>query len=156
MAVRTAAAVNVATTLRLALQHEQDLDTSAASFVAGNPVPSASAFRDWVASEQAFERFPELDSIAAIATRAGSPTRRIRGPTRPQTPPGPPALTALLVVVPAGARASYCLETGSVTRPGFAVEPCRSRLLRVAHRARTPDRPGLGPEHLSPVQVRHP
>ena len=121
-AVQTAAAVSVASTLRLALQHEQDLDTSAASFVAGNPQSSATAFREWVASEQAFERFPELDSIAAIAL---VPAAQLSGFAlrESEDPAGSTGADGLLTVVPSGTRTYYCLETGSVTRPGSAVNP---------------------------------
>jgi diguanylate cyclase (GGDEF)-like protein len=120
--VQTATAVSVASTLRLALQHEQDLDISAASFVAGAPGLTATAFQEWVASERAFERFPELDSIAAITL---VPASQLSAFTRHEAtdPAGPTGPNGLLSVVPAGTRGYYCLESGSVTRPGSAVYP---------------------------------
>ncbi len=121
-AVQTATAVSVASTLRLALQHEQDLATGAASFVAGTPQSSAAAFSDWVASEQAFEQFPELDSIAAIAL---VPAAQLNGFIQRESldPAGSTGPDGLLVVDPSGTRPYYCLETGSVTRRGSAVSP---------------------------------
>ena len=112
----------VASTLQLALQHEQDLDISAGSFVSANPDMTATQFRQWVASEDALARFPELVAIAGITLVPASGLNAfiLR---ESHDPAGPTGSGGAVVVEPPGARAYYCLETGSVTRSGTPVYP---------------------------------
>ncbi len=112
----------IASTLQLALQHEQDLDVGAVGFMAGTPGASATQFRQWVASVRAFERYPELVGIAEVSLipAAGLPAFAARDAA---DPPGPLSAGDTLSVIPAGVRPFYCLETGSVTRPGSPIGP---------------------------------
>jgi len=112
----------VASTLQLALAREQDLGVSAAGFVSADPLASSTAFASWVTSQNAFSRFPELQSIAVIAfvPAVDLPGFILR---EAQDPAGPTGPGGILVVSPPGTRAFYCLETGSVTRSGNAVYP---------------------------------
>ena len=116
----SASSVSIASTLQLALQHEQDLAISSGSFVAGAPDASATAYRTWVTSERALQRYPELNGIAAITL---VPTAGLAAFAARESadPAGPLGGAGTLVVSPAGARPYYCLETGSVTRPGTLV-----------------------------------
>ena len=119
---RLATATGVASTLKLALAREQDLDVSAAGFVAAAPLASDATFQAWVASQSAFSRFPELQTIAAIIA---VPAVDLPGFVQREAldPAGPTGPGGILVVTPAGSRPYYCLETGSVTRAGNPVYP---------------------------------
>jgi diguanylate cyclase (GGDEF)-like protein len=119
---QAAASTAIASTLQLALQHEQDLDVSAASFVAGDPGASAEAFRAWVSSERALQRYPELDAIAAITMVPAAQLAAFSARESADTA-GTVGTGGTLAVTPAGARPYYCLETGSVTRSGTLVDP---------------------------------
>ena len=59
-----ATAANIASTLKLALQHEQDLTISAGAFFSGDPDATQSAFEEWTKSVRAFARYPELVIIS--------------------------------------------------------------------------------------------
>ena len=56
----------VAATLKLAIQHEEDLVINASAFVAGNPGASPAAFDRWVESVHALPRYPELQDMGLI------------------------------------------------------------------------------------------
>ena len=112
----------IASTLQLALQHEQDLDVAAAGFAAGTPNATASQFRGWVATVRALQRYPELIGIAqlALVPAASLPAFSARAAL---DPPGPLGGDGILTVTPTEARPFYCLALGSVTRPGDPVGP---------------------------------
>jgi CHASE1-domain containing sensor protein len=63
----------IASTLKLAIQHEQDLIVSAAGFVMGNPNATEQQFVGWADSVRALERYPELfgfgESVIVPASR---------------------------------------------------------------------------------------
>ena len=119
---QAAASTGIAATLRLALQHEQDLDISAGSFVTEDPQASAGAFRLWVSSESALQRFPELRAIAAITLvpASGLDAFLLRESSDPTGTVGPGGVIA---VDPAGVRPYYCLATGATARSGTPVYP---------------------------------
>ena len=114
--------VEIASSLELAIQHEQDLILSASAFVIGNPGASNAEFAAWTRSEHALARYPELlgighsvivpaGELALFAARAARATG------------GPRATNGAFRVVPAGARAFYCLSVDSVTRRGAPAFP---------------------------------
>jgi len=57
----------IASTLKLAIQHEEDLAISASAFFAGDPEASPAEFDAWVKSVQALRRYPELDRLGLVA-----------------------------------------------------------------------------------------
>jgi hypothetical protein len=57
---------NIAGTLRLALQREQDLSVSARSFFIDHSDPTQAEFLQWIQSMSAFERYPELMGLAEL------------------------------------------------------------------------------------------
>jgi diguanylate cyclase (GGDEF)-like protein len=129
---QVAAAIGIASTLTLALQHEQDLDVSAGSFVTGNPQASAGSFRLWVSSERAFVRFPELEAIAAIALVPASDLSAFLA-RESVDPAGTVGAGGIITAEPSGARPYYCLATGSTARSGMPAYPagtdyCQSAL----------------------------
>ena len=56
----------IASILKLAIQHEQDLALSAGAFIVGNPDASQAQFHQWTTSIHLFERYPELQGIGEI------------------------------------------------------------------------------------------
>jgi diguanylate cyclase (GGDEF)-like protein len=57
-------AEQIASTLQLAIQHEDDLVVSARGFLVDDPGASAAAFRSWAVGVNALGRYPELLGIA--------------------------------------------------------------------------------------------
>src|SRR5215471_12745689 len=60
------ASAEVASTVKLAIQHEEDLVVSASAFVTGNPRASAADFDRWAGSVQAMQRYPELQNFGLV------------------------------------------------------------------------------------------
>ncbi len=56
----------IASTLNLAIQHEQDLAISAGAFIIENPNASESSFIRWVNNVDAFARYPEILAVAEV------------------------------------------------------------------------------------------
>jgi len=131
-----ASSAHVASTLQLAIQHEEDLIVSGGGFAVANPDTSNAEFIRWARSVRALPRYPELLSmgyirmieqsqLAAFAARSArtghSWTRGVRS------------------VVPPGVRPFYCFAVGGMTRidqatypAGFdicGIEPLRSQVL---------------------------
>ena len=86
----------VASTLTLAIQHEEDLIVSASAFVSANPHATPAAFDRWAASVRAMQRYPELAAISASssscpphgsrASRRASPQRRCSPSAQTRSP----------------------------------------------------------------------
>ncbi|MET4096819.1 signal transduction histidine kinase [Arthrobacter sp. UYCu712] len=100
----------IASTLQLAVQHEDDLSLSGAAYLAGNPDGSNAQFLQWSDSIRALERYPELhdygnavfvpaEALAAFAEQAQA------------DPWASLTSTGKFQVDPPGDRAYYCLGT---------------------------------------------
>jgi CHASE domain-containing protein len=105
----------VASTLQLSIQHEQDLIVSARGFVAGDPTASNAQFAEWAKSVNALGRYPELVGIghSIIVPAAALPAFAARAVTDPA---GPLTANGTFEVVPAGNRPFYCLAVGALSR----------------------------------------
>jgi diguanylate cyclase (GGDEF)-like protein len=119
---------DIASTLQLAIQHEQDLVVSAGGYVAGNPTASEAQFAEWVSSVHALKRYPELSNIgdAAYVSAADLPafTAKVVATTD-----GQPVAGGTLQIIPSGNRPYYCLSLGTVIRgatllPGVHYDIC--------------------------------
>jgi diguanylate cyclase (GGDEF)-like protein len=114
------ASSEIASTLKLAIEHEEDLVISASAFIASNPHASAAEFDRWAASVHAMQRYPELQNIGFLmlvpasrlpafeAQMAAHPVRPFGPDSTP--PPGP------LEVLPPGARPYYCFAVAGLAR----------------------------------------
>jgi len=117
----------VASTLTLAIQHEEDLVVSAGAFVAGNPHASPAAFDRWAESVHAMQRYPELRNLGFVelvpASRLASFMTRLS--SRPVLPFGPGAVAppGPLQILPAGNRAYYCLAAAGLARDAASYIP---------------------------------
>jgi diguanylate cyclase (GGDEF)-like protein len=105
----------IASTLQLAILHEQDLNVSASTFVSENPAASNAQFGDWVASENALIRYPELIGIGqvVIVPAAQLPAFAARAKVDPV---GPLSANGTFQVEPPGQRPYYCLLSVAVSR----------------------------------------
>ncbi len=137
----------LAATAKVALEREQDLGVSASTFLAADPKASAAEFSGWARWAQTLRRYPELDQLGLVTiVRAGelpsfrgtaAPTPLASGPAAPPPARGTRSAAAArasapVSVTPAGARAYYCLATGSLTRSASERAPagldyCRTR-----------------------------
>ncbi len=122
--------MDLASTLRLAIQHEQDLVVSGAAFFVNSPDATQAQFTRWMTAEHAFARYPELYAISEIAmvtpSEAAAFSVRQAGGAVGTAAGGVP-----LQITPAGYRAFYCLpavwdvrSTPQAGRSGFDI--CQS------------------------------
>ena len=110
----------IASTLTLAIQHEEDLLVSASAFVAGNPNASPAAFDRWAQSVRAMARYPELQNIGVVVVVGASRLRAFAArlaadPVRPLGPNSLPPAGALQIMPP-GPRPYYCLAVAGLAR----------------------------------------
>lgn len=105
-----ASSADIASTLKLALQHEDDLIVGGAAYLAGNPDGSNAEFLRWSNSVHALQRYPELQDFGnAVIVRASDLSAfAARAELDPWAPLG---ATGRFEVVPPGHRASYCFGT---------------------------------------------
>ncbi len=105
-----AASAGVASTLQLAIQHEDDLIVSGAAYLAGNPNGSNAQFLQWATSVQALARYPELQDFgnAVVVPASDLSAFARRAEMHPWAPLGP---NGRFEVVPPGRRAYYCFGT---------------------------------------------
>jgi signal transduction histidine kinase len=98
----------VASTLQLAIQHQDDLVVNASGFVVANPAASEAAFRAWATSVHILDRYPEVlgFGFTVIVPAAELP------PFVARVKADPPAVLApggSVQISPPGARPFYCL-----------------------------------------------
>jgi diguanylate cyclase (GGDEF)-like protein len=118
----TTASTEIASTLKLALQHEQDLAVSLGAFFLEIPDPSEADFLQWTGSVRAFERYPELQTIGvAEIVPAGQVSafaaRAVADPRGSLTAGG------TFQIVPPGVRSYYCLLVVSQSRIAASAAP---------------------------------
>jgi diguanylate cyclase (GGDEF)-like protein len=110
----TSASVEIASTLRLALQHEEDLVLSARGFIVGNPSSSQGAFQRWTTAVDALARYPELEGGGEVVL---VPAARLAAfAARETADPAAPLPAGGFQVLPPGKRPFYCLLALSFAR----------------------------------------
>ena len=109
-------ASEIADSVKLAIQHENDLVLSTQSFLIGNPTSTQAQFSNWVNSVRVLQRYPELQALGVIeivpASQLAAYARRA---LRNQSTP--------FQLVPAGRRPFYCMFPVGLSRPGAQVLP---------------------------------
>jgi PAS domain-containing protein len=109
-----ASSEEIASTLELGIQHEQDLVVSVSAFVADNPEVSNKQFGQWIGSLQAFQRYPEITALghAVVVQASQLPAFAAASARDPVSPlPG-----GVFRVLPPGRRRFYCFQAGAVSR----------------------------------------
>jgi diguanylate cyclase (GGDEF)-like protein len=123
------AAIEIAATLRLAIEREQDLAVNTGAFVANDPNASEAQFQRWASSAQLFRRFPELVGVGSVqlVTRSALPAYA------QQTERNAGQAAGTFKVSPPGSRSFYCFASltegpsGTETVPPDA-DLCQSSL----------------------------
>jgi diguanylate cyclase (GGDEF)-like protein len=107
----------VASTLRLAIQHEEDLVVSARAYILGNPSALQTPFLRWTVAVGAFARYPELEGGGEVIMVPAS--RLAAFAAHESTDPSSPLPKGgSYQVLPLGSRPYYCLIAVSFGRPG--------------------------------------
>jgi len=111
----------IASSLKLAIQHEEDLLVSASTFFAGNAKASAAEFRTWVKWSQALRRYPELQRLGLVALVRGPELAAFHARITGGALKPPAALSRLSRKgaagrVPAGARSYSCFAAVELAR----------------------------------------
>jgi PAS domain S-box-containing protein len=109
------ASAEIASTLQLAILHEEDLIVSATGFVSGNPDASNAQFQRWVRSVRALQRYPELQGLGYLKFVPASKLAAF-GAAAQRHPVGPLASDGTFRVVPRGKRPFYCFSAGGIGR----------------------------------------
>jgi diguanylate cyclase (GGDEF)-like protein len=121
------ASAEIASTLRLAIQHEEDLVVSASAFVSGNPHASAADFDRWAESVHAMQRYPELQNIGLVVLVPASrlPAFEAQMAAHPVRPFGPDSapLQDDVGILPSGSRPYYCLAVAGRARNAASYLP---------------------------------
>jgi diguanylate cyclase (GGDEF)-like protein len=106
-----ASSSEIASTLKAAIQHEQDLIGSTESFLTGNPDATQQQFTAWSKDLHVLRNYPDLTGLGVIdyVTAAQLPAyeRRVSLATGKS-----------FTVTPAGKRPYYCLAPLGLSRPG--------------------------------------
>ena len=111
---------DIASTLKLAIQHEEDLVVSASAFFTSNPGAGPLAFDRWAQAVRAMRRYPELQNIGLVAlvpaSRLHAFERRLAA--QPVEPLGPHTASpsSRLQIFPPGQRPYYCIAVAGLAR----------------------------------------
>ena len=105
----------IASTLNLAIDQEQDLAVSSGAFEAGQLGVFEADFLQWLRLDRAFDRDPDLQFIARLQLVPAAQLPSFAASTVAD-PAGPLAAHGTFQVIPAGVRPYYCLVTGSEAR----------------------------------------
>ena len=110
----------VASTLELAIQHEQDLVADTSAFVAGHPDVSPANFDRWSEAAGAMRRYPELQDIGLVALVPASRLKAFEAhiAANPIRPLGPNSVgpKERFQILPAGRRPYYCFAIAGLER----------------------------------------
>ncbi len=113
---------DIVSTLRLAIEHEQDLVVATGAYFTNAPNPTQSDFGLWMSSLRAFHRYPELTGIAEVVVVSAAQLGTFEAQAV-RDPAGTLGPHRTFVVSPPGARPYYCLARVERTRPGSLREP---------------------------------
>ncbi len=146
----------IASRLELAIQHELDLTTAVAAFIASNQEATQARFRNEVKSIQAFKRYPELQGLAELVLIPASKLSAFVTKENSLLPAG-----QSFTVQPPGVRSHYCFttlfESRSVQQSAFlGIDQCDSQLGTLIMRARDDGQPTYLPYGGSLLVVGQP
>lgn len=112
----------IASTLTLALQHEEDLVVNAGAFFVLGPTSTQSEFRQWMGASRAFARYPELSGIAEVVVVPASQLPSFERFAL-RDPAGTLGPGRTFTVIPAGRRSYYCFARVAMSRSGASTAP---------------------------------
>jgi diguanylate cyclase (GGDEF)-like protein len=113
------ASAEIASSLKQAIQREEDLVVAASAFFTDDPDASPAAFDRWMTSVHAMARYPELQNIGLVALVKASQLKAFeaRLAADPVRPLGPRSLgLGSFQLLPAGRRPYYCFAVAGMAR----------------------------------------
>jgi diguanylate cyclase (GGDEF)-like protein len=117
-----ASSQEIASTLKLALEHEQDLDVNAGAFFVTGANSSQTQFRQWMAASSTFSRYPELTGIAEVVVVPASKLGAFEARSL-ANPAGTLGAGGTFQITPPGTRPYYCFADVSQSKSGQSVLP---------------------------------
>ncbi len=121
------ASTEIASALKLAIQHEEDLTYSTSAFVTGSPRISPAGFDRWGESVRAMQRYPELQTFGLLKLVPSADLHAFESYTaaHPIRPLGPSSVgpQEQFTLFPPGARPYYCLAVAGLARSPEAFVP---------------------------------
>jgi diguanylate cyclase (GGDEF)-like protein len=112
----------IASTLTLAISHEEDLAVSAGAFYADDQNATDADFSRWATSERAFERYPELLGVAVVKLVPEAQLAAFAAHEKVDSS-GKLSPGGRFEVIPPGSRSFYCLSTVALARTPQLVLP---------------------------------
>jgi len=111
----------IAATVRVAIQHEEDLVVGASAFFAANPAATPAEFSAWTRWTHALGRYPELEKLGFVAlVRAPEPAASLLATTghalKPLTTRSAPAERGGVPAVPARKPLDRCSPVAELSR----------------------------------------
>ncbi len=121
------ASAEIASTLKLAIQHEEDLVVSASAFITGNPNATPADFDRWAEAVHAMRRYPELQNMGLVKLvsaqhLAAFESRLAANPVRPLGPSSA-GFKGALQIMPPGSRPYYCFAVAGLARSAESYIP---------------------------------
>jgi diguanylate cyclase (GGDEF)-like protein len=117
----------IASSLKLSIQREEDLVVSASAFFTSNPTASPADFDRWMESVHAMSRYPELQNIGLVelVPAPGLAAFKARLAANPVRALGPHSVGPAdgLEVVPPGRRPYYCIAVAGMARSAATYLP---------------------------------
>jgi signal transduction histidine kinase len=111
-----ASSADVASTLKLAIRHEEDLVVSASAFIVTHPNISSETFDAWVQADRVHARYPEVVSLVRLVMVRPAQLPAFAARDK-KDPVGPWASNGTFQVLPPGKRPFYCLIDLSAKPP---------------------------------------
>ena len=105
----------VASSLQLAIQEEDDLLVNAGAYVSDNPRSSNIRFRRWASAVRALQRYPELITLGVLAVVPAAKLAAFAANAQ-RDPAGYLSAGNIFRVIPPGARSFYCLAAALASR----------------------------------------
>jgi diguanylate cyclase (GGDEF)-like protein len=151
-------AAAIASTLKLAIQREEDLVLTGSSFVAWNADTTPRGFNRWAQSVDALGRYPELQDIGLIrfvpAARVHAFAAQMAAEPLEPFGPGGGAVSEPLQILPLGKRPFYCFATAGLVRNRAAYLPTGVDYCALAKPSLTSAR-DQGRPSFAPFRVGH-
>jgi len=117
-----ASATVIASVLRLSIQRQQDLAISAGAFFSGNPGATEAEFVQWTGAEDAFARYPQMQTISEVQLVTAADLGAFEA-FEIAHPSGLLSADGGFTITPAGNRPYYCFAAVAQDRVKLAASP---------------------------------
>ena len=118
-AVFLTSSVEIASTLKLAIEREQDLAVNTGAFIISNPEATEAQFQSWVQSDRLFERYPELIGIGNVVLVPAAGLDQFAARSEATSGGAPGSFSAS----PPGSRPYYCFAVLTDSPGGLTTSP---------------------------------